>query len=120
MIEKVYTAQFKFLEVDIKSVSNGLMTCIDYLESKGHGFKTYGRCSTFKTTRVEVSSFNSDLINNIVNDLKEIFENKNYPVKVVIYSVVKDVVEIHKIHGDRDDDMVSVIISVKNTTNPIN
>ena len=120
MIEKVYTAQFKFLEVDIKTFSRGLMICIDYLESKGCGYKVYGRSSTFKTSRVEVSSSDNDLINNIVNDLKEIFENNNYPVKIVIYSVVDDMVEIHKIHGDRDDDMVSEIISVKNTTNPIN
>ena len=120
MIEKVYTAHFKFLESNIKTISRGLMACIDYLEFKGHGYKVYGRSSTFKTTRVEVSSSDNDLINNIVSDLKEIFENKNYPVKVVIYSVVDDMVEIHKIHGDQDDDMVSEIISVKNTTNPIN
>lgn len=120
MTKKVYTAHFKFLESDILSISTGTNTCIEYLESKGCGYKVYGRSSTFKTTRVEVSSSDNDLIINIVNDLKEIFENNNYPVKIVIYSVVDDMVEIHKIHGDRDDDMVSEIISVKNTTNPIN
>lgn len=120
MTKKAYTAHFKFIESDILSISTGANTCIEYLESKGCGYKVYGRSSTFKTSRVEVSSSDNDLINNIVNDLKEIFENNNYPVKIVIYSVVDDMVEIHKIHGDRDDDMVSEIISVKNTTNPIN
>lgn len=120
MTKKVYTAQFKFLELDNISISIGTNTCIEYIYSKGCGYKVYGRSSTFKTPRVEVSSFDNDLINNIVNDLKEIFENNNHSVKIVIYSVVDDMVEIHKIHGDRDDDMVSEIISVKNTTNPIN
>ena len=49
MSNRIYTVQFKFLELGNSTIKTGLMTCIDYLELKKIGYKIYGRCSTFKT-----------------------------------------------------------------------
>ena len=120
MSNMIYTVQFKFLELGNSTIKTGLMTCIDYLELKKIGYKIYGRCSTFKTSRIEVSSTDIEKTRGILEDLKDIFSKKEYSIKAVLYSVLDDVVEIHRIIGERDDDMVSEIISVKNTSNPVN
>ena len=116
----IYTVQFKFLELGNSTIKTGLMTCIDYLELKKIGYKIYGRCSTFKTSRIEVSSTDIEKTRGILEDLMDIFSEKEYPIKAVLYSVLDGVVEIHQIIGEQDDDMVSEIISVKNTSNPVN
>ena len=120
MSNRIYTVQFKFLELGDSTIKTGLMTCIDYLELKKFGYKMYGRCSTFKTSRIEVSSTDIEKTRGILEDLMDIFSKKEYPIKAVLYSVLDGVVEIHQIIGEQDDDMVSEIISVKNTSNPVN
>ena len=120
MSDKNFTIQFRFCEVSKSATSNGLLLVIEYLESKKIGYKVYGKCSTFKTPRIEISSTSIEKVRSILEDVDDIFTSKAYPIKGVIYSVDDDVVEIHQIVGEQDDSMISEIISVKNTGNPIN
>ena len=77
MSNMIYTVQFKFLELGNSTIKTGLMTCIDYLELKKFGYKIYGSCSTFKTSRIEVSSTDIEKTRGLLEDLMDIFSKKD-------------------------------------------
>lgn len=97
-----------------------MVVCLNAFENKGHGYKFFGKESTFPTPRFTVSYAHAKDANDSFQELSDLFKDCLDKVTLVLYTKEHDIFNILKMEGKRDENLLTELMNTDAQGVPLN